>query len=117
MMLVAAALASCVTGPSHSGIKGHVTVDAGCPETINSTPCTAVPLPARITIRDAAGVTVQETNTDEHGDFQLELQPGTYELRAANLSGAPMPSAPPEDVAVKAGSFTEVKVEFDSGVR
>ncbi|WP_160142450.1 carboxypeptidase-like regulatory domain-containing protein [Arthrobacter sp. SLBN-100] len=114
---MAGMLASCATGPSNSGIKGHVTVDAGCPEIINATPCTAIPLPARITIRDAAGTMVRETTANDQGDFQLELQPGTYQLHAVNPSGAPMPSAPPENVVVEAGSFTEVKVAFDSGVR
>lgn len=116
-LFAAGMLASCATGTSSSGIKGHVTVDAGCPEIIDATPCPAIPLKARITIRDAAGTTVRETTTNDQGDFQLELQPGTYELHAENLSGAPMPSAPPENVVVKAGSFTEVKVTFDSGVR
>ena len=116
-LFMAGMLASCATGPSNSGIKGHVTVDAGCPEIINATPCGAMPLKARINIRDAAGTTVRETTTNDQGDFQVELKPGTYQLRAGNLSGAPMPSAPPQNVIVEAGSFTEVTVAFDSGVR
>lgn len=116
-LFLAGMLASCATGPSDSGIKGHATVDAGCPEIMNATPCTVMPLRARITLRDAAGTTVRETTTNDQGHFQLELQPGTYELHAENLSGAPMPSAPPQNVIVEAGSFTEVKVAFDSGVR
>ena len=110
-------LSSCAMGPGNSGIKGHVTVDAGCPETMESTPCPQIPLPARITIRDSSGATVRDATSNDQGEFQLELPAGTYELQAANLAGAPMPSAPAQDVVVKAGSFTEVKVAFDSGVR
>ncbi|MDP9696657.1 UNVERIFIED_ORG: hypothetical protein J2X79_004240 [Arthrobacter globiformis] len=108
---------SCSPGPANAGIKGHVTVDAGCPEIIESTPCAQVPLPARITIRDGSGTTVREATSNDKGEFQLELPAGTYQLHAANLTGAPMPSAPPQEVVIKAGSYTEVKVAFDSGVR
>jgi hypothetical protein len=114
---VAGILVSCSAGIGTSGIKGHVIVDAGCPEIIESTPCAQIPLPARITIRDDSGTTVREATSNDEGEFQLELPSGTYELHAANLSGAPMPSAPPQEVVIKAGSFTEVKVAFDSGVR
>ena len=98
-------------------MTGHVTVDAGCPEMMASTPCPDIPLPARITVKDRSGTTVREATSNDQGEFRLELPAGTYELQAANLSGAPMPSAPPQDVVIKAGSFTEVKVAFDSGVR
>jgi hypothetical protein len=84
---------------------------------MDSTPCPHIALPAHITIRDRSGTTVREATSNDQGEFQLELPAGTYELRAANLSGAPMPSAAPQDVVIKAGSFTEVKVTFDSGVR
>ncbi|MDQ0824558.1 hypothetical protein QFZ60_000731 [Arthrobacter sp. B2I5] len=108
---------SCATPPSKSGINGHVTVDAGCPETMDSTPCPDIPLPAHITVKDRSGTTVGEATSNDQGEFRLELQAGTYELQAANLSGAPMPSAPSQDVVIKEGSFTEVRVAFDSGVR
>lgn len=114
---LAGTLVACAAGPADSGIKGHVTVDAGCPEVRESTPCPEIALPARITVRDRSGTTVREATSNNQGEFQLKLPAGTYELRAANLSGAPMPSAAPLDVVVKAGSFTEVKVSFDSGVR
>ncbi|MDQ0767936.1 hypothetical protein QF031_000685 [Pseudarthrobacter defluvii] len=84
---------------------------------MNSSPCPDVPLPAHITVKDHLGTTVGEATSNAQGEFRLELRAGTYELRAANLSGAPMPSAPPQDVVIKEGSFTEVKVAFDSGVR
>lgn len=110
-------LASCATEPANSGIKGHVTVDAGCPETMDSTPCSQIPLPAHIVIRDTSGTTVREATSNGQGEFQLELPAGTYELHAANLSGAPLPAASPQQVVIEAGSITEVNVAFDSGVR
>lgn len=113
----AAILGSCVTEPANSGIKGHVTVDAGCPEIKDSTPCSQIPLPARISIRNISGTTVRETTSNDQGEFQLEIPAGTYELHAENLSGAPLPYAPPQHVVIEAGSYTEVNVAFDSGVR
>lgn len=109
--------ASCAAGPAGSGIRGHVTVDAGCPEIMESTPCRRVRLTARLTIRDIAGTMVRDASSNDKGEFQLELPAGTYELHAANLTGAPLPYAPPQEVVVKIGSFTEVNVAFDSGVR
>ncbi|MEO8220523.1 MAG: carboxypeptidase-like regulatory domain-containing protein [Specibacter sp.] len=100
-----------------SGISGHTTVDAGCAVTIDSTPCGEVPLPARISITDAAGTTVRETISNDQGEFRVELPSGTYELHAVNLTGAPLPSAVPEHVVVETGTFTEIRMEFDSGVR
>ncbi|WP_307088230.1 carboxypeptidase-like regulatory domain-containing protein [Arthrobacter sp. B2I5] len=84
---------------------------------MDSTPCPDIPLPAHITVKDRSGTTVGEATSNDQGEFRLELQAGTYELQAANLSGAPMPSAPSQDVVIKEGSFTEVRVAFDSGVR
>lgn len=112
----AGVLGSCAV-PAKSGINGHVTVDAGCPETIDSTACAEIPLPAQIRLKDASGATVGETTTNDQGEFQLELPAGTYELHASNLAGLTLPAAPPEQVVVATGSFTEVKVSFDSGVR
>jgi Carboxypeptidase regulatory-like domain len=113
----AAILASCATEPASSGIKGQVTVDGGCPEIRNSPPCSQLPLPARISIRNISGTTVREATSSDQGEFQLELPAGTYEVQAENLSGAPLPYAPPQQVVVEAGSYTKVNLAFDSGVR
>lgn len=112
----AGVLGSCAV-PAKSGISGHVTVDAGCPETIDSTACAEFPLPARISLKDASGATVGETTSNDQGEFQLDLAAGTYELHASNLTGLTSPAAAPEQVVVATGFFTEVKVSFDSGVR
>lgn len=114
---LAGTLGSCARESAKSGISGHTSLSAGCEETIESTPCGEVPLPARIRIVDALGATVRETTSNGRGEFREELPPGTYELHAVNLTGTPLPSALPEHVVVGTGAFTEVNVRFDSGVR
>lgn len=114
---VAGALGSCATVPQRSGIRGHTNVDGGCPVIIESTSCRDIPLPARISIKDSRGTTVAETSSNDQGEFRMDLPPGPYEVRAVNLTGAPLPSALPEHVVVGTGTFTDVIVTFDSGVR
>lgn len=114
---MAGTLGACAGEPVKSGISGRTTLSVGCEETIEATPCGEVPLPARIRFRDGIGATVRETTSNNQGEFREELPPGTYELYAVNLTGTPLPSAPPEHVVVGPGTFTEVSVKFDSGVR
>lgn len=92
-------------------------VDGGCPEVINPTPCSDIPLPARVSIKDSSGTSVGEATSNDQGEFRIELPPGTYQIHPENLTGAPLPEAPPENVTVKSGTFTEVRIQFDSGVR
>jgi hypothetical protein len=114
---LAGSLASCTTASVTSGITGHTAVVGGCVETPESTPCPVEPLPARISILDAKGGKIGETTSNDKGEFRMELPAGTYEIRAVNLMGAPLPTALPAHVVVTTGAFTDVAVAFDSGVR
>lgn len=66
-------------------------------------------MPSRdpVTVVDAA----------EDGRFRVALEPGSYELCGENVNGGAVPSAMPVPVDVTAGEFTEVTVQFDSGMR
>lgn len=53
--------------------------------------------------------------TDAEGRFELSLEPGTYEISIVAESSPPF--AKPQTVSVEAGSFTEVVVSVDTGIR
>ena len=93
-------------------------VDGGCPPARDRSPCPDRPIVARLTVtqRDS-GTTVARATTTADGRFTIPLRPGSYELRAANTTGAPVPLAPSQSITVVSGRYTEVKVAFDSGVR
>ena len=60
---------------------------------------------------------VANVQTPPDGTFRVELAPGRYDIRATNLDEAPLPSAEPLTVDVTAGQFTQIIIQFDSGVR
>jgi hypothetical protein len=122
----AGALMSCAgtaaPDPSHpvveSGIQGVTLVDQGCPVLRGSSPCPERPLSARVVVTKAeSGVVVAQSRSDDRGRFRVGVVPGSYVLRAENLTGAAVPTAAPVPVHVVAGRFTAVSVHFDSGVR
>lgn len=121
-MIALAAMAlsvACGAGPDgSSGISGHTIVDGGCP-VLQETgpPCPDQPLAAKVTVTDPKGQTVAETTSNERGEFRIDLPPGEYTITPSNPSDAPLPYASPEQVTVRDGGFTEVRVKFDSGVR
>jgi hypothetical protein len=93
-------------------------VDEGCPVLENSSTCPRIPLRARIiVVRPGSAERVSAAETGPDGAFQIGLAPGSYELRGENRTGAPIPTAMPVPVSVRAGEFTSVTVVFDSGVR
>jgi hypothetical protein len=53
--------------------------------------------------------------TDADGRFELPLEPGTYEVSITSESSPPF--AKPQSVTVEPGSFTEIVVSVDTGIR
>ena len=101
-----------------SGVRGSAVVDIGCPVLQDASACPRVPLRARISaVLSGAAQPAAVVQTKADGTFEIGLPPGVYELRGDNLSGAPVPSAMPVAVTVRAGEFVQVTVVFDSGVR
>jgi hypothetical protein len=60
---------------------------------------------------------IRSTTTDDQGRFAIDLAPGTYVLIALTGSDGGPPSAVPKTVEVRAGSYTEVTLEVDTGIR
>jgi hypothetical protein len=103
---------------SDSGVSGLTVVDRGCAALRGSTPCPTEPLRARVeAVRAGSTATAGWTESDADGRFRLALAPGQYVLHPQNLSGAPVPTAMPVAVEVRSGSYVEVTLQFDSGVR
>lgn len=68
----------------------------------------------RVTTPD--GDTVGEVETDAHGGFTIDLEPGSYEVLPVTDQGRP-PNASSEEVVVDADTFTEVTLVVDTGIR
>jgi hypothetical protein len=67
-------------------------------------------------VRATGEAGVFEARTDAEGAFVLPVPPGTYLVHAVVPGGGP-PTAKPETVRVEPGSFVEVTLQVDTGIR
>ena len=115
-MLLAACGSSGLLGPdAPQGIDGLVLIGPQCPVQTPGNPCPDLPYQAWIDIRTDAGASVTRLRSGEDGRFRVGLAPGSYVVDPE--SGTPLPVAGPQPVEVSAGSYAEVLVSFDSGIR
>jgi len=70
-----------------------------------------------VVVRPPSATVVTQVVSDSDSRFRIPLPPGHYTVNSRNLNSAPLPVARPQQVDVHAGSYTEVTVHFDSGVR
>jgi hypothetical protein len=106
--------------PLDSGVQGVTMVGPTCPVQQEAAACPDQPLArASLTItREGSATTVATGRSDADGHFRIPLAPGAYILHPANPSGSAMPpSAPARPFLVHPHAYTEVTVEFDSGIR
>lgn len=100
-----------------SGINGLVTIGPICPVLREGMPCPDEPFAATVLIVDEAGDEVARIDSGANGRFRIELAPGSYTL----VPQSPSPGAPPfaqeRSVEVRAAAFTQVTIEYDSGIR
>jgi hypothetical protein len=78
------------------------------------------PLPgAIITVQPAGGgQEITRATADQDGRFQIPIAPGTYLLVPLPPNpNAVLPRGTPQTVVVKAGGFTDVTVQYDTGIR
>lgn len=110
-------LSACGETPT-TGVQGRTVTDVGCPTPQGSSACPEVPLRAKVTaLRAGSGESAAVVESGEDGGFLLDLPPGSYELRAENLAGGPVPTAMPLVVTVEADLLLPVTVRFDSATR
>jgi len=102
-----------------SGIRGTVLLGPTCP--LNHEPGSSEPVPcltpysARLAIVDAEGQAVTHVTSAGDGTFQVDLPPGEYTVAPEN--GDPYPFAQSLPVVVVAGEYTEIQVNYDTGIR
>ena len=114
-LLVVTACNSAATPAPDSGIEGQALIGPTCPVVQVGQECPDQPYQATVTVLNDKGKQVTQFETDAEGRFRVPLEPGTYTLRPASPSV--MPSAPEQTVTVTAGQFTQVLIQYDSGIR
>ena len=102
-------------GPDDQGIEGTVLIGPQCPVQSVQNPCPDLPYQASIEVRFRDGRPATQVVSGEDGRFRIGLFPGLYTLHPE--SGDPFPSAPDQDVLVLDDEYTEVTINFDTGIR
>jgi hypothetical protein len=118
LVFVAVAVASCGgvgSGDGMSGIRGQALAGPQCPVEVEGSPCPPVPYEGTVVATDVEGGAEFKVDTDADGRFELPLEPGPYEVSI--VSDTSPPFAKPQTVTVEAGSFTEIVVSVDTGIR
>jgi len=110
-------LSGCTTSPT-SGIKGTVTIGPTEPVATAGTSSGSKPYATRLTIAPTGGLHLKRPERVESaadGTFSADLEPGTYVIEAESRQSPP--TLTPLTVKVGENRYTEVQVEFDSGIR
>ena len=103
--------------PIDSGIRGLVTLSPTCQSPTTASPCVA-PYSARLIVLDDNGSVVGETTSAADGSFQITLPPGVYTIQPAPpANGDPFPAGQTMSVVVGDDQYTEVGVDYDTGIR
>jgi hypothetical protein len=99
-----------------TGIEGNVTVSPihGGPSKMGEPD--SAPLANAILMIETAAGTIKTITTDEKGYFKVELPPGRYAIRTQKI-GMRGRGCAMNDVEVTAGSFRQVKLDCDTGMR
>jgi hypothetical protein len=120
-VLVAAAFVALATcggegaGDDASGIRGQALAGPQCPVEMANSPCPDLPWEGTIVATDTGSGERFTATTDAEGRFELALEPGTYEVTID--AGSDLPFAKPQTVTVEDGTFAEVAVTVDTGIR
>lgn len=115
LILAALLLGACgAAAAPDSGIRGTILAGPACPGPARLG--SACPdRPVRITVEVVQGATVSATfTTDDQGRFSVPVPPGTYTLRS---KAGGLPTLRPTTVAVDPGTYAEVVLHADTGIR
>ena len=110
-------LAACSTTPKtmDSGLEGQVFIGPMCPVVQVGQECPDQPYQAVLTVNSLEGERIVQIQTDEEGRFRIPLEPGDYILHPESSNN--LPFAMEQTFTVEAGKFTEIIVNYDSGIR
>jgi len=101
--------------PQDSGIRGSVQLGPTCPVETRDVPCVTA-YAALLIVLDPDSREVGRVTSAADGTFQLALAPGQYTITPA-AGGDPYPFAPTQAVAVLPGRFSDVQINYDTGIR
>ncbi len=116
-------LAACYTVtevvPLTSGIEGQVLLGPMCPVVREGTPCPDQPFQATVVIWDANRTKMLgRFISDDQGHFRVPFPPGDYLLEPEPPDpDKPFPTASPIEVNVTADAWTNVTIQYDTGIR
>ena len=86
-----------------------------CPVMKVGEECPDQPYQAVLTVNSPKGERIVQVQTDEEGRFRIPLPPGKYILHPESPNGIPF--ADKHSVIVEEGKYTQVTVNYDSGIR
>jgi hypothetical protein len=118
-LLVAVATAGCDKSDKSStegGVRGQVLMGPQCPGGQTGSPCPPKPTVGVVTALKSVGHAVGSARTDWSGHFVLRLPPGAYQMWARELGDNPR-IATPKMVTVEAGSFVDITLIINTGIR
>jgi hypothetical protein len=119
IVLLVVVLAACGDGARDgdgpSGIRGQVLAGPQCPVEMAGSPCPDLPWEGTVVAIEADSGDRFTASTDADGRFELSLAPGTYEVTIDSASTPP--TAEPQNVTVEEGSFAEIDLFVDTGIR
>ena len=115
LALVLAACASRAPTPTDSGIEGKVLIGPVCPVVQIGQDCPDQPYQATLTVNNPDGEKIVQFQTDEQGYFKIPLAPGDYVLHPESPNT--LPFADEQPFTVEAGKYTQIILNYDSGIR
>ena len=115
MILVLATCSIYSPTPRGSGIQGQVLLGPMCPVVQQGQECPDQPYRATLTVRTQDGVQITQFQTDGDGHFKVSLVPGEYILHPESPNGIPF--AGDQSFVVETGNYTQIIVNYDSGIR
>ena len=101
--------------PTDSGVEGQVFIGPVCAVVQVGQECSDQPYQATLTVNSLGGQRIAQVQADSEGRFKIQLQPGEYILHPESPNV--LPSAADQTFIVQAGVFTQVVVNYDSGIR
>ncbi len=119
LLVLALLIAACGGGGGAefgTGVEGIVSVGPQCPVETPDSPCPDLPFVGDVQATASDG-TVTTVTTDGEGRFIMDLVPDSYTLAAVIRGGGGPPAPIPQSVVVEQGSYTQVTLEVDSGIR
>ena len=115
MILVLATCSIYNPTPRGSGIEGQVLIGPMCPVVQDGQECPDQPYQATLTVNSPNGVQIVQFQTDDRGRFNVPLVPGEYILHPESPNG--IPSAGQQSFIVQTGQYTQLTINYDSGIR